>query len=58
MAMEDVLVEGCDEFTSAAENTTGGLGPTGWCREVVRRAGHRGSEREEAGENCGRKVET
>ena len=42
---EDVLVEGSDEFIGAAENTTRGVGPTGWCREVVRRAGHRGSEK-------------
>ena len=35
----DVLVVGCDEFASAADNPTRGHGPTGWCREVGRRAG-------------------
>ena len=34
----DVRVEGCDEFASAADNPTRGHGPTGWCREVGRRA--------------------
>ena len=39
MLTDGVIVEGCDEFISAADNPTGGLGPTGWCREVGRRAG-------------------
>ena len=38
---------GGKEFGSAADNTTRGLGPTGWSREVVRRAGCRGSEKED-----------
>ena len=32
------------EFDGSADNLTRGRGPTGRCREVARRAGHRGSE--------------
>ena len=39
-----MLVVGCDEFASAADNPTRGHGPTGWSREVGRGI-HRGSEK-------------
>ena len=44
---DEVVVRGkaWEAFGGAADNTTGALGPTGWCREKVRRAGYRGPGR-------------